>query len=76
MNREQRRNAKRQQNKETKQKVQRIENALNRTPSKCDECGKPFDKKNHSELDSWRIAVYDEGPINLVCPACVPKDIR
>jgi formylmethanofuran dehydrogenase subunit E len=76
MNREQRRNAKRQQNKETKQKVQRIENALNRMPTQCDECGEPFDKKKHAELDSWRIAVYDEGPINLVCPKCVPKDIR
>lgn len=76
MNREQRRNAKRQQNKQMKQKVQRIENALNRMPTKCDECGKPFDRKKHDELDKWRIAVYDEGPTNLVCPNCVPKDIR
>lgn len=76
MNREERRNAKRQLNKETKQKVQRIENALSRVPTKCDECGKTFDKKNHAELDSWRIAVYDEGPVNLVCPSCVPPDIR
>ena len=53
-----------------------IENALNRMPTKCDECGRAFDKKKHSELDSWRIAVYDEGPTNLVCPNCVPEDIR
>ena len=78
MNRQQRRAHERKSKKsqaKSQKRIKGVEQAISRMPAKCDECGLPFDKTNHSELDRWRIAVYDDGGINLVCPGCVPEDV-
>jgi len=54
----------------------KVSNAISQMPKKCDECGASFDKSDKGMLDSWKIAVYDDGPIHLVCPDCVPEEIR
>ena len=45
-------------------------------PKACDECEKPFDRSKTQELDKWRIAVYDDGRIHLVCDGCVPDSVK
>ncbi len=62
--------------KEAKKKSKAIEKAVARMPEKCDECSAPFDKLKSKHLDKWRIAVYDDGRINLVCPDCVPEEVK
>ena len=71
MNRKQRRARERQLKKSGARRVEKVEHALSKMPTKCDECGSHFDKTNKDLLDKWRIAVYDDGPVKLVCPACV-----
>ena len=71
MNRKQRRARERQLKKSGARRVEKVEDALSKMPTKCDECGSHFDKTNKGLLDKWRIAVYDDGPVKLVCPACV-----
>ena len=71
MNRKQRRARERQLKKTGARRVEKVEQALSKMPTKCDECDTSFDKTNKNALDRWRIAVYDDGPIKLVCPACV-----
>ena len=62
--------------KEAKKASRRVSESISRMPKKCDECGADFDKADKSMLNSWKIAVYDDGPIHLVCPSCVPEEIR
>ena len=76
MNRKQRRAAQKKLSKEAKSQVVKLNNTVKSMPTKCDECGRLFDGKDQSMLDSWKIAVYDDGPVNLICPDCVPKDIK
>ena len=76
MNRKQRRAAQKGLSKKARQQTKELDDSLNRMPGSCDECGAIFDKKNNSALDSWRIAVYDDGPIHLVCPDCVPDNVK
>jgi len=76
MNRKQRRAAKKQLSKESKGQVAKVNQAVQNMPTKCDECDMLFDNKNQNMLDSWKIAVYDDGPVHLVCPNCVPEDIK
>ena len=59
-----------------KKKSREIESKMSAMPKCCDECGALFDKNDKASLNKWRIAVYDEGPINLVCPDCVPDDVQ
>ena len=75
LNRKQRRASQQKLRKDTTAETATIETALDRMPNKCDECDTIFDRTNSSALDKWRIAVYDDGPIHLVCPACVPADV-
>ena len=70
-----RRAKERAQKKQEKKITATLEKAVSAMPEACDECNAPFDRTNHTNLDKWRIAVYDDGPIHLVCPACVPPDI-
>ena len=51
-------------------------NQLARMPIKCGECGKEFNKDDKELWSRWRIAVYDDGPIHLACPDCVPEEIK
>ncbi len=53
-----------------------VEKKLSGLPDACDECGKPFDRNDFGALDSWRVAVYDDGPVHLVCPDCVPDSVK
>lgn len=76
MNRKQRRAAQKRLPKAARSKAKKLDNALSRMPTKCDECHKPFDNKDKSALNQWKIAVYDDGPIHLVCPDCVPEEIK
>ena len=64
--------------KQAKQKIKSIESSISKTPTKCDVCSAPFNTKNtlSNDIDKWRIAVYDHGPVELVCPDCVPDDIK
>ena len=76
MNRKQRRAAKKQMSKETSARMEKLKVDIARAPTTCDECGKEFDNKNQKMLDSWKIAIYDDGPINLVCGDCVANDVK
>ena len=59
-----------------KKAQKQIENMISSIPDNCDECGVPFDRTDVATLNEWRIAVYDDGVINLVCPSCVPEDVK
>jgi hypothetical protein len=61
--------------KKAKKAADKVGQAISRMPTSCDECGTNFDKNDKQALDGWRIAVYDEGPVHLVCPDCVPEDV-
>ena len=76
MNRKQRRAAKKQLSKEATTKVDKLNQAVQSMPTKCDKCDMVFDNRNQEMLDSWKIAVYDDGPIHLLCPKCVPTDVK
>jgi len=56
--------------KESKDKLSTVSSVLDSTPKKCDECDTPFDKTDVESCSKWRIAVYDNGKVNLVCPDC------
>ncbi len=62
--------------KAAKKASKQISKDLSRMPQACDECGVKFDKTNLDMVGSWRIAVYDDGPIHLVCPDCVPDEVK
>ena len=70
-----RRAQERAQKKQSKKIASTLEQAVSTMPTTCGECNAPFDRTNHAILDKWRIAVYDDGPIHLVCPDCIPADI-
>ena len=76
MNRKQRRAARKKLPRKARHQAQRLSDSLSRMPSHCDECQKSFDNRDGVMLDSWKIAVYDDGPIHLVCPECVAPDTR
>ncbi len=75
MNRKQRRAEEKKLKKIFGKKSREIEEKISKMPESCDECGKKFNKQDKSSLDSWRIAVYDSGEINLVCEECTPDDV-
>ena len=62
--------------KELKKRTKGVEKAMSSLPEKCDECSTPFDRHDKSLLDKWRLAVYDDGRVNLVCPNCVPESVK
>lgn len=71
MNRQQRRQAK----KETSQEVVDQEQFLfHLLPEKCDICSKPFDKKDKQHVTTWTIIERREFKlVRLFCPECVQK---
>lgn len=62
--------------KDAQKKAKQVGDQISRMPTACDECGAPFDKKDKTAINEWRIAVYDDGPVHLVCPKCVPDDVK
>ena len=74
MNRQQKRAAARKLKKE-QGRINKVNQAVAAMPTKCDECSAPFDSAKTSDLDAWKVAVYDDGPVHLICPNCVPDDV-
>ena len=62
--------------KQAKKASKKLSEQVSRMPTKCGECGAVFDRSNKEMINEWRIAVYDDGPIHLVCPACIPDDVK
>ena len=62
--------------KKMKKQGKEIEDQISKLPKACDECDTPFDKSKTDQLDQWRIAVYDDGKVNLVCGDCVPDSVK
>ena len=54
----------------------KLQQAAMKMPKACDECSKPFDNSNIESFSDWRVAVYDDGPVHLVCSDCVPEDVK
>lgn len=53
--------------KEMKQKL----NMFDKMGDECLNCQAPFDKKDRSMVESWRVVVREnEGKVNLYCPTC------
>ncbi len=75
MNRKQRRLEAARLKKDFNAKSRAIEEKISKMPDCCDECGAKFNKNDSKILDSWKIAVYDTGEINLICEKCTPGDI-
>ena len=51
-----------------------VQNAVEAMADSCGECGIKFDKGNKEMINSWSLAVYDDGRIHLACPKCGPSD--
>ena len=58
--------------KEAKKAARQVENQVNSMPKNCDVCGASFSSTDKDMLDQWRIAVWDDGRIELTCPDCGP----
>ena len=65
--RNQEKKAKKQLEKEVKQKM----SMFDRIPESCVACEKQFNKQDRSMVESWRVVVReDEGKVNIYCPDC------
>tara|TARA_B100000579_G_C22492599_1_gene693100 strand:- start:303 stop:551 length:249 start_codon:yes stop_codon:yes gene_type:complete len=62
--------------KEIKKNMKKAEKALDSLPKHCDECGAIFDRTKKDSLNKWRVAVYDDGRIHLVCENCVDDSVK
>ncbi len=58
--------------KQAQKKVNKIEKQVSSVPSTCDVCNVSFDSTDKSMLNQWKIAVWDDGRIELTCPDCGP----
>tara|TARA_A100001037_G_scaffold173847_1_gene155945 strand:- start:346 stop:645 length:300 start_codon:yes stop_codon:yes gene_type:complete len=72
------RKLRRKQEKEKEKAAQRaakgVQDAVEAMPNACGECGIKFDKKDKAKVNSWTLAVYDDGRIHLACPECGPTE--
>ena len=60
------------QRKEAKKAVKHVQNQVGSMPKICGECGANFDDTDKEMLNQWRIAVWDDGRVELTCPNCGP----
>jgi hypothetical protein len=51
-----------------------VQDAIETMPTTCGECGLKFDKKDKEKVNSWSLAVYDDGRVHLACPDCGPSE--
>lgn len=58
--------------KQAKAAAKKVENQINSMPKQCDVCGADFNATDKEILNQWRIAVWDDGRIELTCPKCGP----
>jgi hypothetical protein len=69
------RNKERSQKKLAKKAMKSVSKALEQMPQRCGECSAVFERGSQESLE-WRIAVHDDGRVNLVCSSCVPDDVK
>lgn len=69
------RTAEKKQKKEAKKAMTAVGDKLSKMPKKCGVCGIDFDRNDKTSLD-WKIAIYDDGPVHLECPGCIPDSIK
>ena len=66
-NRKLKRKAKKEAEKDLKEKI----NLFDKTPDKCNNCDKSFDKKDKKQVSCWRVIVREkQKTVNLYCPEC------
>ena len=70
--RKMRRKKERAERKAAEKATKGIQEAVAAMPKVCGECGVAFDKTDKSKVNSWTLAVYDDGRIHLACPDCGP----
>ena len=59
-----------QDRKNAKKMMRSVNRQLANEPKSCGECGALFDNTEKDMLNKWRVAVYDDGRVNLACPSC------
>ena len=72
INRQMKRKKELRQRKEAKKAAKQIEGQISSMPKICGACGADFDNTNKEMLNQWRIAVWDDGRVELTCPDCGP----
>ena len=73
MNRKQRRQAKKKLTPSERNLSEKIF-LFNQLPDACTTCAEPFDKKDKSMVNSWRVVVHqEEQQVRLFCPKCINK---
>ena len=72
INRQLKRKKKLQERKEAKKAARQIENQVSSMPKTCAVCNADFDNTSKEMLNQWRIAVWDDGRVELTCPKCGP----
>ena len=73
LNRQLRRKKELREKKDGKKAVKQIENQVSSMPKICGVCNANFDDTDREMLNQWRIAVWDDGRIELTCPDCGPS---
>mgnify|MGYP003151039115 FL=1 len=74
MNRQQRRAAAKQADKEGKKELETKIALFGKLPDECLTCEKPFDKTNKDMVMSWNVVVHgDQEVVRLYCPECWSK---
>jgi len=69
-----RRKKERAEQKAAQKATQGVQDAVEAMPTACGECGIKFDKGDKEKINSWSLAVYDDGRVHLACPNCGPSD--
>ena len=68
------RKAKRQKEKKAKKEAKRknrdVNDAISKMPKKCSSCERDFDRADKQMIQSWMIAVYEDGTSVLTCDLC------
>ena len=72
INRQLNRKKKLREKKEAKKAMKQIENQVSGMPKVCGLCDANFDDTDKEMLNQWRIAVWDDGRVELTCPNCGP----
>ena len=72
LDRKLRRNKRLKERKSAQKKAKQVENQVNSMPKTCAVCNSNFDNTDKDMLNQWRIAVWDDGRIELTCPNCGP----
>ena len=72
MNRQMRRALKKQVGGDAQEKMSHQVAQFGKLPDKCSACAAPFDKKERSMVESWKVVVRQE-VVRLFCPECVDK---